>query len=570
MKKNIPFYKVRPISDLKDMLQQSVDVFGERPLFLIKNEKGGSYKKISFSRYGADVEAFGTALMSIGIPQPRVAIIGESRYEWYISYLATVNGNGIVVPLDKELPKGEIANLINRAHCDVVVFSHMKQEDILAIRPDIPEAKVFICMDQEEESEGILSFETLLEKGRDLVAQGDESFRNFPIDPSVMKILLFTSGTTSDSKAVMLSHYNIASNLMEMCKMVMISPEDTFLSVLPLHHTYECTCGFLCQVYRGAKVAQCEGLRYIVKNMQESQVTIMLVVPLMIESFYKKIFSKENAPKLKKAIAISNTLRKVGIDIRKKLFKRVHDTFGGHLKLLVSGGAPVDPDMLTALQNLGIHVIQGYGLTECSPILAVNRDVQYKNASAGMILPGIDVKIIDVDNNGNGEIIGKGPNIMLGYYENKEATEEAIVDGYFHTGDIGHIDEERFVFITGRKKNVIITKNGKNIFPEEIETLLMRQPYIKEVLVFGKEEEDGDTVVNAAVFPDFDLIREELGERVSEEKVRELIGSRIKEVNSLLTNYKAIRAFEIRDSEFEKTTTKKIKRAAFIPVNRKK
>ncbi|MFA6736427.1 MAG: AMP-binding protein, partial [Saccharofermentanales bacterium] len=346
--------------------------------------------------------------------------------------------------------------------------------------------------------------------------------------------------------------------------------DDTFLSVLPLHHTYECTCGFLCQVYRGSTVAQCEGLRHIVKNMQESQVTIMLAVPLMIESFYRKIYSKENRDKLRKAVAVSNALRKVGIDIRKKLFAKVHNTFGGKLKLLISGGAPVDPNMLTALQDLGINVIQGYGLTECSPILAVNRDVFYKNASAGMILPNVEVKIVDVDDNGNGEIIAKGDNVMLGYYENEEATSECMIDGYFHTGDIGYIDEDRFVFITGRKKNVIITKNGKNIFPEEIEALLLRQPYMKEVLVYGKDDDDGDVSVAVEVFPDFDALKEEFGEACDDAKVREVIGEQVKAVNKLLTNYKAVKHFNIRDTEFVKTTKRSIKRSAFTPGSDRK
>jgi len=570
MKKDTPFYEVREIKDLRDMLDQSVSIYGEKAVFLIKEKKGEPYTEISFKRFGDDVAAFGTALMDLKLQNLRVAIISESRYEWYITYMSTVNGPGVVVPLDKELPKGEIANLINRAHCNVIVYSQTKEAEIDAIRSEVPEVKYFISMDETDNTDKQNSFAKMLEKGRALITEGDTGYRDIVIDPDEMKILLFTSGTTSDSKAVMLSHRNISFNLMEMCKMLYIGPEDTFLSVLPLHHTYECTCGFLCQVYRGSTVAQCEGLRYIVKNMQESKVTIMLAVPLMIESFYKKIFSKENAPKLKKAIAVSNLLRKLGIDVRKKLFKKVHDTFGGNLKLLISGGAPVDPDMLTALQNLGINVVQGYGLTECAPILAVNRDVFYKNAAAGMILPGVDVKIVDVDENGNGEIIGKGDNIMLGYYENEEATREAIIDGYFHTGDIGYIDEDNFVFITGRKKNVIITKNGKNIFPEEIETLLMRQPFIKEVLVFGKEDNDGDTLVNASVFPDFEALKEELGEEYSPEKVKEIIGKQIKETNKILTGYKAIKDFEIRDTEFEKTTTKKIKRSSFIPVNRKK
>lgn len=567
MKKNIPFYEVRDIKDLKDMLAQSVSLYGDKAIFLIKEVKGEPYKEISYKRFNEDINALGTALVNLNIDDTRVAIIGESRYEWYITYMSTVNGAGIVVPLDKELPQQEIANLIKRAHCNVVVYSAAKAKEIEAIKDQIPGVQYFIGMDETKDDGKVLAFSEMINKGKELVNNGNRSFIDATIDPDAMKIILFTSGTTADSKAVMLSHYNISFNLMEMCKMIYIGPEDTFLSVLPLHHTYECTCGFLCQLYRGSTIAQCEGLRYIVKNMQESKVTIMNVVPLMIESFYRKIFSKENEPKLRKAIMISNALRKVGIDVRKKLFARVHDNFGGHLKLLISGGAPVDPKMLKAMQDIGIHAVQGYGLTECAPILAVNRDVNYKNGAAGMIMPGVDVKIIDVDENGNGEIIGKGPNIMLGYYENEEATKESIVDGYFHTGDIGYIDEDNFVFITGRKKNVIITRNGKNIFPEEIETLLARQPHIAEALVYGKLEDDGDTSVSAEIFPDFDAVKDTLGEGYSQEKLYQLIGEEVKAVNKSLTTYKYIRNYHLRDTEFEKTTSKKIRRAAFVPVN---
>lgn len=569
-KKDMPYYEVREIKDLKDMLSQSVRIYKDKTLFKVKDQKGGAYTEISFNKYGNDVDSLGTALMGLGVEDTRVAILGETRYEWYVSYLATVNGTGIVVPLDKELPRNEISNLINRSYTNILIYSGIKKEDVEAIKESIPGVKYFVEMDASEDAGNILSFNKLLERGNDALNSGDRRFVDAKIEPDEMKIILFTSGTTADAKAVMLSHRNIAFNLMEMCKMVYIGDDDTFLSVLPLHHTYECTCGFLCQVYRGSTVAQCEGLRHIVKNMQESQVTIMLAVPLMIESFYRKIYSKENRDKLRKAVAVSNALRKIGIDIRKKLFAKVHNTFGGKLKLLISGGAPVDPNMLTALQDLGINVIQGYGLTECSPILAVNRDVFYKNASAGMILPNVEVKIVDVDDNGNGEIIAKGDNVMLGYYENEEATSECMIDGYFHTGDIGYIDEDRFVFITGRKKNVIITKNGKNIFPEEIEALLLRQPYMKEVLVYGKDDDDGDVSVAVEVFPDFDALKEEFGEACDDAKVREVIGEQVKAVNKLLTNYKAVKHFNIRDTEFVKTTKRSIKRSAFTPGSDRK
>lgn len=560
MKKNTPLYEVRKIHDLKDMLSQSISLYGDKTLFLIKEENGKPYKPISFNEYNDDVNAFGTALIDLGLKGGRIAIIGRNRYEWYVSYMSAVNGVGVVVPLDKELPPSEIKNLITRSKADAVIFSDEKKDDIEAIRQDLSSVKFYISMDLKEDSDNYLSFAKLLEKGRKLLDEGNDEFINAEIDPEVMNILLFTSGTTADAKAVMLSHKNICKNLEAMCSMLYIGPDDVFLSVLPLHHTYECTCGFLCQVYRGCTIAQCEGLRHIVNNLKESKATIMLTVPLMLESIHKKIYSPANLPKLKKGIKISNFLRKFGIDLRRKIFAKVHDTFGGNLRLLISGGAAIDPEIIKGIQDLGIHCVQGYGLTECAPILALNRDVYYKNESAGIPLPGTDVKIIDKDENGIGEIIGKGDNVMLGYYENEEATREAIVDGYFHTGDLGYIDKDGFVIITGRKKNVIVTSNGKNIFPEEIENLLGRSDYIIESVVYGKNV-GGDTTVVAEIFPDMDKLKADFGNDVPDDKVREIIGDVVKNVNHQLVSYKYIKEFSIRDTEFEKTSSRKIKRS---------
>ena len=428
--------------------------------------------------------------------------------------------------------------------------------------------RYFVAMDPEEAGGQDHSFWDWLDEGQTALQGGDKRFLEAPIDPSVLSILLFTSGTTAKSKAVMLSHSNICINLMAMCQMVDIAPDDVFLSVLPLHHTYECTCGFLCPIYRGATVAVCEGLRHITRNMQESQVTVMLAVPLMVELFYKRILKSATAdPKLAKkfriGLKLSNGLRKIGVDKRKTLFKRIHDTFGGHLRLLIAGGAAIDPAVLKGMRDLGIFSIQGYGLTECAPILALNRDVWYNDRAAGLALPGVEIRVVDKDENGIGEIIGKGPNVMLGYYENDEATQEVMdADGFFHTGDLGYLDKDGFVIITGRKKNVIVTKNGKNIFPEEIEFLLSQSDYIQESLVSGAEDEEGETYVKAEIFPNEEKIKETLGDvPLAGDAVRQLIGEEVRKVNHTLTTYKYIRQFTLRDTEFEKTTSKKIKRA---------
>ena len=565
--KNIPLYEVRKISDLRDMLRQSVKHYGDRTAFLVKGEQGSDYSPVTYNQYGRDVDGFGTALLQLGVTNGRVAILAETRYEWYVSYMSTVNGVGTIVPLDKELPQVEIKNLLNRSHADVLIYSKSKLKDVQAIRQDTPEVKHFICMDDVPGEVGDLLFSDLLADGRMRVESGDQRYLNAAVDPEAMRILLFTSGTTAASKAVMLSHRNICINLQAMCSMVDIKQDDVFLSVLPLHHTYECTCGFLVPVYRGASVAVCEGLRHIVKNLQESHATVILVVPLMLELFYKRIIkSATSDPKLAKKFnfgrKLSKALMAVGIDKRRKLFAKIQDNFGGKLRLIIAGGAAIDPAVLSGMQEFGFACFQGYGLTECAPILALNRDVDFKNESAGLPLPGVEVRIINKDENGIGEIIGKGPNVMLGYYENQEATAAAIdAAGFFHTGDLGYLDKDGFVIITGRKKNVIITKNGKNIYPEEIEFLLYKSELIQECLVFGGADEEGEIVVRAEIFPNMEKIKETHGfDAALSDDVRRLIAEEVKTVNHQLATYKYIRSFTLRDAEFEKTTSKKIKR----------
>jgi len=564
--KNIPLYEVRKIRDLRDMLQQSVKLYQDKAVFMIKKNKGENYTNISYKQYSSDVNAFGTALTNMSGSGSRVAILAETRYEWYVSYLSVTNGTGIVVPLDKELPKHEIASLLNRSFSDCLIYSASKQSVIDEIRDEIPTVKHFVCMDEIEEKDNTYYFWNLLARGNKLLDEGNRDFLDAEIDPDAMTILLFTSGTTDKAKAVMLSQHNITANLEGMCSMLYIGPGDIFLSVLPLHHTYECTCGFLCQVYRGCTIAQCEGFRYIAKNMQESKTTMILVVPLMLEMMHRMIMKKaaadrKSARKFRFGIKLTKALRLVGIDIRKKIFKPVHDNFGGSLRMIISGGAGINPQILQDMQDMGIHCVQGYGLTECAPILALNRDVDFNNRAAGLALPGVDIRIIDKDENGIGEIIGRGPNVMLGYYENTEATKGAIDgEGFYHTGDLGYLDENGFVIITGRKKNVIISKNGKNIFPEEIESLLSRSEYVVESLVSGEDDGKGDIIVSAEVFPNMEAVKDKLGENPDPAAIQKLVDEEVKKVNQQLVSYKHIRRVTFRDTEFDKTTSKKIKR----------
>jgi long-chain acyl-CoA synthetase len=565
--KNIPLYEVREITSLKDMISSSTELFGDKPAFLMKHKGEEGYRPVTYRQYKKDVDAFGTALLSLGLKGKRIALIGENRYEWSVSYLAVVNGAGIIVPLDKELPQNEIENLLVRAEVDAIIYSGSNSEQVTNISQKFDSTKFYISMEDLEDNDRFISFSRLLKKGHELVNSGDRSYIDAEIDVKAMSILLFTSATTDKSKAVMLSHENICTNLMAMCSMLYIDDKDTFLSVLPIHHTYECTCGFLCPIYRGCTIAYCEGLRHIAKNLQESKTTIMLGVPLIFEAIYRRIWDQVSkkpgmAKKLKTGIKISNFLRKFNIDLTKKLFAPIHENFGGHVRLFISGAAGIEPSVAKSFRDMGILFVQGYGLTECSPIAALNRNVDFRDDAAGLPLPGLEIKIDNPDQDGIGEIVVKGKSVMMGYYENPEDTAKVFKNGWFYTGDLGYMDSDKFVYITGRKKNVIVTKNGKNIFPEEIELLLGKSPYIKEALVYGKDDDEyGDVVVSAMIVPDMEIIEAEFADKpLSREEIHQLIHNEVKKVNKSLVTYKYIKDFKLREDEFAKTTTKKIKR----------
>ncbi len=561
-----PLYKVTRPKNLRDVIKTRLKEFPDNPVFLVKEKKGGEYVPISTEKYDHDIDSLGTALMHYVPKGSRVAILSETRYEWYTSYLATTNGTGCVVPLDKELKSEEIESMLNRAEVDILIFSKSKKDVVEEVYGKVPTMKYWISMDDTDD-ERFLSYSKFIKEGEDLLASGDKTFTEATIDPEEMTVLLFTSGTTAKSKAVMLCQRNICKNLISMFSMLYIDVDDVFFSVLPLHHTYECTCGFLGQVYRGTTISVCEGLRYIAQNLQEAKPTCVLMVPVMLEMFYKKIMKGVNADpkkakKLQTGIKLSRFLLKFKIDVRKKLFKQIHDIFGGRMRLIILGGAPVNPEILTFFQDMGFLCVQGYGLTECAPILALNRDIDFKNQAAGLPLPGCDVKILNPDEDGIGEFIAKGDNVFMGYYKDPENTSAALdADGYYHTGDLGYIDEDHFCIITGRKKNVIIAKNGKNVFPEEIEYLLSLSPYVCESVISGVEDEArDDIIIKATIFPEMEEVTAKLGEDPSEDAITELLKEVVSETNEKLPNYKKIKKVELRMTEFEKNTSKKIKR----------
>ena len=575
--KNIPLYEVRMIKSIKELMDTSAALYSDRTAFLYKPKGSDKYEPVTFRQFKSDVDALGTALINMGLKDGRIAIISENRYEWAVSYMAVVNGTGVVVPLDKELPENEIENLLIRAKVDAILFSGNLKEHVVNISKRLDFVKHYIIMDDEaaanssgngdQDTTSFISIKSLIQKGLQLVSEGNKSFIEAQIDTEAMGILLFTSATTDKSKAVMLNHRNIAENLMAMSSMLNIVPDDIFLSVLPLHHTYENTCGFLCPHYRGAAVAYCEGLRHIPKNLQESKATVMLGVPLIFEAIYRRIWDQaaknpKMLKKLKLGLKLSNIAKKFGIDITKKLFAPIHNNFGGKIRVFISGAAGIDPEVAKGFRELGILFVQGYGLTECSPIVALNRDVDYKDNAAGLPLPGLEVKIDQPGSDGVGEVVVKGPSVMIGYYQDTENTDKVMKDGWFYTGDLGFIDNAGFVHITGRKKNVIVTKNGKNIYPEEIETLLGKSPFIKECIVYGKDDQVyGDVVVSATIVPDMEAAEAEFeGRKPSDEELHDLIRKEVKEVNKSLVIYKYVKDFELRKEEFAKTTTKKIKR----------
>ena len=560
MNKKLPFYETREVSDMKDMLESSVALYADNIAFLHKDVPGGKYREITYKEYKSDVDALGTALISLGLKGKNIAVIGENRYEWAVSYLAVLNGTGKIVPLDKELPEAEIESLITRAEVSAIIYSNKKSEQIKNIKERIDFVKYYISMDDEGENH----YKDLVKKGKALVDGGDRTFLDAKINNKEASIILFTSGTTEQSKAVLLSHWNIAYDMKCACKSIIVNPEDRFFSVLPLHHTYECTAGFLIPLYRGASVAYCEGLRHISTNIKEAKPTMLLAVPALFENMYKKVWEgiekKNKTGLIKFMLKVSDFLMAIGIDVKKKLFKQIHDNFGGRLRIGIVGAAAMDKDVIKGFRRLGIHMIQGYGLTECSPLAALNRDVYYNDASAGREVPGIELKIDQPNDEGVGEICVKGDNVMLGYYNNEEATSKALRDGWLHTGDLGYFDNDGFLFITGRMKNVLITKNGKNIYPEEVESILNQSAIIKESMIYQTANKEGDdTFIAAIIVPEFDVIKEKYGE-ISAEDIKEKIWEEVKLTNSKLVSYKHVKQIKIRETEFEKTTTLKIKR----------
>ena len=569
-----PFYEVRHINDLKDMLAQSVKLYGDRPAFEVKRGKKEHFE-ITYNQYQSDINALGTALVDMGLKGEKVAVSGDNCYEWCVSYMATVNGVGVVVPIDKELLFDDINSILNVSDVKVIICDKKLADKLLERKNELKEDLTIVYF-READCDNELTVEKLIAKGNELIKNGDRRYLDAVIDPDALCSLLFTSGTTGTSKGVMLCHRNFCFEVMSAMSVVKIKPEDCGISMLPLHHTYESTIILFFAPYCGAKVTFCEGFKYVLKNMKEFSPSVFVSVPLILETVHRRLLKAIKAkPHGETLFKIGKVLckagSKIGLDLKNVFFKEIIDTFGGSMRLIICGAAPINPQILKDFDAFGIQIIFGYGLTECAPLAIINHDKLHMAESVGVPLPGTEAKIHNPDASGIGEICVKGPMVMLGYYNNPEETAKVIdKDGFLHTGDLGYTDKQGRYYISGRSKNVIVTSNGKNIFPEELEYHLSTNPLVGESLVLEDKNKKGEVVVGARIFPNFEEIKERFGkseDEISDSELNEIIDDVVKGVNEKLPSYKKISKFKVRRTEFAKTTTAKIQRFKYSDKN---
>jgi long-chain acyl-CoA synthetase len=559
-----PLYDVPQITTLQDLLRTAV---GRTPDKLALEDLNPTpLPSVTYAELLDRVVRFGRALRRLGLGErDHVAVLAENRVQWAVAYLAIVTHDMVAVPVDKSLPDNEVVTILHASDAKAVVFSESFRDTVITLSAAVKGLRHFIDMDLKTRDGRLHSMLEMI--AGEPAAGAGEPFP--PVDPDALAVIVFTSGSMGRAKGVMLSQRNIASNLVGMLRMVELLPGDRFLSVLPLHHTYECTCGLLCPLFSSASVHFSRSLKTVVEDLQRVRATILLAVPLLYDKMYKRITASiaENRlaatlmPSLKAAAAVGEA---VGFDdVRRRLFRKIHDKFGGAIRIFIAGGAAPDPEVASGLRALGFTCLQGYGLTETAPILTLNRLRKFKDDAAGLPLCNVEVRIADPGPDGQGEIVARGPSVMLGYYKDEAATAQVIRDGWFHTGDIGRFDADGFLHITGRKKNVIVARNGKNVYPEELEELVNRIPFVLESAVYGTRAADGDEEICVAVVPnaeEFVRWSESSGEAVTPELIEKLIDREVRSLNRRLPVHKQIRRIRIRESEFAKTTTQKIKR----------
>ena len=558
--------KNNQFDNLKELVKSSSALYEDGLAF----RKGANLvgRDISYKQFEHDINCLGTAFLNFGLKDKFIAVISENRYEWAMSYMAAANGTGVVVPIDCELSSVEILNQLNRCEASAVIYSEKVSEKVQAAVKSAKSIQYAVCMDRNVAGADYYLYD-LLEKGSNLLDLGYDDFINAEIDNDKLSFLLFTSGTTGTVKGVMLSHKNIASNIKSIMQMVRLYKDDRLLSILPLHHTYECTCGFLTPIACGSSISYCRGIRYIANDIAEVKPTILVVVPLIAEKTYSKIMGAVSEKKLTAKIGfkaihtLSPVLKRVlGDDFIKKVFKPVHESLGGSLRIIITGASHIDPKVVRGFINMGIMTIQGYGLTECAPLVIGNTERELRCASLGKPIPQVEVKIDSKNKKEPGEILVKGPNVMLGYYKDPESTDKTFTDGWFRTGDMALMKKNGFVYMTGRKKNIIVTKNGENIYPEELESLLNQSGLIMESVVTSNHSRiKEENSILAIIVPDIEKIKAFFKkDSVTDNEINELINDEVKKINKQMPVYKKIKDIKIRLDEFQKTTTKKIQR----------
>ena len=560
--------KVLEVTDLKDMLNKTRELYGDKPGYKIKIGKG-QYKTYTHNEIRDMINYLGTALISLGLKGKRIGVIGENRYEWELAYLSVVCGVGIVVPMDKSLPANELEEVIERSEVEAIFYSKKYEETIKKIKySEKNKLKHLISMDTDIHDEGIYSEKELIEKGKELLDSGNKEYINAKINPEEMRIMLFTSGTTSKSKVVALSHKNLISNVMDYASAVDVDSNDRILSFLPLHHVYECTVGMLVSLYVGAERAFCDGIRHIVENLNEYKITYAAFVPAIYELMYKNIWKMiEKKGKVEETKQLMQEYKDKSMQEKKEVFKEIHDMYGGCIKLFITGAAALDKEVIETFRNWGLNLCQAYGLTETSPIIGIETNEYHRVGSIGKPIPHVQARIDEADDDGVGELVVKGPNVMLGYYNDKKATNSVMEDGWFHTGDLARIDEDGYIFICGRRKSVIVLKNGKNIYPEEMEGLVNKIEGVKESFIFGKQQtDDKDNIkIHVKIVFNKDIMKEAYKVE-KEEDIYRVLTEKIKEVNSVMPKYKAIRGIIVSEEPLIKTTTGKIKRQANLEL----
>ena len=559
------YFNAKEFKNIKEIIYNSAKEFTNNTAFILKHkngEKDVTYENITYQKLLEDINFFGTKMFDLGLKGKRVAIVGRNRYEWVVAHLANLFGSMVSVPLDKELQVDELESCLVRSKADVVIFDEKYIDNIEEIKQrGNSNIQEYICMSKKDSYK---NFWTLKDEGEELVKKGNNEFINNEVDSYGMSILLFTSGTTSKSKAVMLSQYGIAENVYAMLLVEDFRPTDVNLAFLPFHHIFGST-EMIVMLAVGLATAFPDGLRYVAQNLKEYKVSVFVGVPLLVEAIYKNIekeIEKQGKTKtVEIAKKISNFLLKFKIDIRKKLFKTIHDALGGNMRFIISGGAPLDKRVAQGFNDLGIELVQGYGLTETSPVISAENVKKKKSGSIGFPMDNVEVEIVNKDENGIGELRVKGPNVMLGYYENEEETNKVIKDGWFYTGDLGYFDEEGYLFLTGRQKDMIVLKNGKKVFPDELEIVINRLNLVKECIVYGipDEKDKNDYKLSVKIVYDPEVAKQ-LYPNATEEDLRKILWEQIKEINKTFPPYKYIKNMILTDQELVKTTTQKVKR----------